>query len=128
MLYHCVFNALDVTGHAHSVLESELEPLPPPVRVVLRHIYLTCEIIKEDEGECVTKRRLYLKMDVLHHSVLLDVVISPFQGSTRGKKGVKSVTFLLVECFLGCQGSRSHLDLFSLKDVAHTQEKSALSQ
>lgn len=63
------------------------------------------------------KRRLYLKMDVLHHSVLLDVFISPFQGLTRGKKGVKSVTFLLVECFLGCQGPRSHLDLFSLKDV-----------
>lgn len=35
MLYHCVLHALETTGHAHSVLESELVPLPSPVLVVL---------------------------------------------------------------------------------------------
>lgn len=33
------------------------------------------------------ERRLYIKMDVLHHSVLLDIFISPVQGSVHeGKK------------------------------------------
>lgn len=32
------------------------------------------------------RRRLYIKMDVLHHSVLLDVFISPVQGSAHEER------------------------------------------
>lgn len=107
VLYQYIINALE-TGRAHSVLESDSVLLPCSCRSW--HIYFTCKIIRKDEGECVAKKRhLYIHLDVHHRSVVLDVFISPFQGSTRGKKGVKLWLFPLVECFLG---SCSHLDLF----------------
>lgn len=78
------------------------------------HIYWTCEIIRGLRWMCYKKGTFIERW--MFCTTVSSLTFSSLLLRVQVKERREFNLFLLVECFLGCQGSCSHLDLFSLKD------------
>lgn len=88
-----------------------------------------CFKTKKKEGE--KKRRLYTKTDVLHHSVLLDVLILPGHGSAHDERREFKLRLLLLlnvsGILLPARSHHSQSLFFNVKKGVRTKENATFT-